>query len=142
LNKLYLQRNRGAAKECGCHILIEIDHDVLVYSDLCISELDPLMNPVLEVIPNHSIDQVHKILLGKLLNLFDNREIAQHRLVIKDLIHDEFDRQCLVLWNIEMLDIIALKVLKKKKMIRNVKNLSYIQPQLTLFFPPTRSFMW
>jgi hypothetical protein len=100
------------------------------------------MNPVLEVIPNHSIDQVHKILLGKLLNLFDNREIAQHRLVIKDLIHDEFDRQCLVLWNIEMLDIIALKVLKKKKMIRNVKNLSYIQPQLTLFFPPTRSFMW
>ena len=73
------------------------------------------MNPVLEVIPNHSVDQVHKILLGKLLNLFDYREIAQHRLVIKDLIHDEYDRECIVIWNIELHDILALKVLKKKE---------------------------
>ena len=95
--------------ELGCHLGIHLDHHVPLLCHGFVPFFFAIVNPISELDTNNSCTNINDPLLWDLWQIRFVRQEVEDSWVVAGKVHDVVERQVLVLWYMQGLDLVVLK---------------------------------
>ena len=105
---MLLTRDCRRLMEDSSYLGIHGDHVVALQGYFLVAVVDLAGDPVLEILPHDSVDDVRKVGSAELLDLLAGWQGPLHLLIILGKGEDVLDCQAFKLWNVYDLDIVAV----------------------------------
>ena len=99
----------GTCFELGCHFRIHFNHHVPLFCHGLVPFLLTVVNPISEFDTNDCCTDINDPLLWDLWQIRFIGQVVEDSWVVAGKVHDVVERQVLVLWYMQSLDLVVLE---------------------------------